>query len=63
MMLDSTEMANKFKESIDSKYASILLDPNATINTDQDFKLIYESLYCLYENENYIEVISMVKKI
>ena len=63
MMLDSTEMANKFKEDIinnhpDSKYASILLDPNATINTDQNFELIYESIYQLYENEKYIEVIS-----
>ena len=63
MMLDSTETANKFKDDIinnhsDSKYASILLDPNATINSDQDFKLIYESIYQLYENEKYAEVIS-----
>jgi hypothetical protein len=63
MMLDSTEMANKFKDDIinnhsDSKYASILLDPNATINSDQDFKLIYERIYQLYENEKYVEVIS-----
>ena len=63
MMLDSTETANKFKDDIinnhsDSKYASILLDPNATINSDQDFKLIYESIYQLYENEKYAEAIS-----
>ena len=61
--LDSIKLAKQFKEDIiknhpDSKYAAILLDPQATINGNQNSSFVYEEIYSLYESEKYLDVIS-----
>ena len=61
--LDSIKLAKQFKEDIiknhpDSKYAEILLDPQATINGNQNSSFVYEEIYSLYESEKYLDVIS-----
>ena len=61
--LDSIKLAKQFKEDIiknhpDSKYAAILLDPQATINGNQNSSFVYEEMYSLYESEKYLDVIS-----
>lgn len=61
--LDSIKLAKQFKEDIiknhpDSKYAEILLDPQATINSNQNSSFVYEEIYSLYESEKYLDVIS-----
>ena len=61
--LDSIKLAKQLKEDIiknhpDSKYAEILLDPQATINSNQNSSFVYEEIYSLYESEKYLDVIS-----
>ena len=61
--LDSIKLAKQLKEDIiknhpDSKYAEILLDPQATINGNQNSSFVYEEIYSLYESEKYLDVIS-----
>ena len=61
--IDSIKLAKQFKEDIiknhpDSKYAEILLDPQATINGNQNSSFVYEEIYSLYESEKYLDVIS-----
>ena len=61
--IDSIKLAKQFKEDIiknhpDSKYAAILLDPQATINGNQNSSFVYEEIYSLYESEKYLDVIS-----
>jgi len=62
LSLDDFTKAEEFKEDIilnyrDSKYAEILLDPNAASNEKQNSNQIYEDLYVDFNNQKYIDVI------
>ena len=48
----------QIKNHPDSKYAEILLDPQATINGNQNSSFVYEEIYSLYESKKYLDVIS-----
>ena len=67
LLLDSINIAGQLKKDIitnhpDSKYASILLDPNAMINSQEDFNIVYERIYNLYQDQKYLQVISDCEK-
>jgi hypothetical protein len=62
LSLNNFTKAEEFKEDIilnyrDSKYAEILLDPNAASKEMQNSNEIYENLYTDFNNQKYIDVI------
>tara|TARA_Y100000991_G_scaffold209432_1_gene189547 strand:+ start:46296 stop:48761 length:2466 start_codon:yes stop_codon:yes gene_type:complete len=67
LQLDSLKKAEYFKNDIitnhkDSKYASILLDPQKSVKSIENATLIYEELYKEYDAQNYYNVIQECDK-
>ena len=63
LSLDSLTQAEKVKKDIiknhnDSKYAAILLDPQAELKSVENPKEIYEKLYLAFNEQKYLEVIN-----
>ena len=63
LSLDSLTQAEKVKKDIiknhnDSKYAAILLDPQAEPKSVENPKEIYEKLYLAFNEQKYLEVIN-----